>query len=173
MEATVRAALRNAGCVVTSSTFSAPMYTTRPSRICLRCSLPLLSILVVVDLVEDAAAARGERAMVDAGRPAGVRRRETLLAAFALLIVAHDEVALHHVDLFPVVVDEGHGRERACIDLEKARAASLLRLLVQIGGEDLLPEARWIARRALPAGAEVDLYEFEMLLGSHAASCIR
>src|SRR4051812_31113004 len=124
MEATVRAALRNAGCVVTSSTFSAPMYTTRPSRICLRCSLPLLSILVVVDLVKDAAAARGERAVMHARGPAGVGRGEALLAALALRVVADDQVALHHVDLFPMVVDEGHRGEGAGIDLEQARAAA-------------------------------------------------
>src|SRR6188472_2475513 len=162
MEATVRAALRNAGCVVTSSTFSAPMYTTRPSRICLRCSLPLLSILVVVDLVEDAATARGEGAVVHAGWPAGVRGRQALLAALSLRVVAHDQVPLHHIDLFPMVVHERLGGKSAGVDLQQPRAAALFRLLVEIGGEDLLPEARRIARRALPARGEVYLYEFEM-----------
>src|SRR4051812_15750847 len=145
-----RAALRNAGCVVTSSTFSAPMYTVRPSRNCLRCSLPFFST-VVVDFVENAAPVRGERSMRHAGRPAGVSGREALLAALALLVVADDQVALHHVDLFPVIMHERLGGKGARVDLEQSRAASLLRLLVQVGSEDLLPEPRRIAFGPLPA----------------------
>src|SRR5688572_23112348 len=101
------------------------MYTTRPSRSDFRCSFPLLSMarsLVVMDLVQDAAAARGERAVVHARRPAGIGRRECLRAALALLVVAHYEVTLHHVDLFPVVMHEGLGGKRARLDLEQARA---------------------------------------------------
>jgi hypothetical protein len=100
---------------------------------------PVLSI--VVNLVKDAAAAGSERAVVHARRPAGIGRRDALLAAFALLVVADHEVALHDVDLFPVVVYERLGRERTGVDLEEPRAAALLVLLVEIGREDLLPEA--------------------------------
>src|SRR5687768_11222610 len=163
-----RAPLRNAGCVVTSSTRSAPIYTTRPSRSDSRCSLPLFSI--IVNLVKDAAAARGERAVVHTRRSAGVSRREALLSALALLVVADHEVALHDIDLFPVIVHEGLGGERAGLDLEQPRAAALLRFLVEVGGEDLLVEAGWIARRHFPAVIQVDAYELEVLLGSHAAS---
>src|SRR5918996_4837397 len=121
-----RAPLRNAGCAVTSSTLSEPMYTTRPSRSDSRCSLPVLSMtggLVVVDLVQDAAALGSERAVVHAGRPAGIGVGARGPPSLSLLVVADDEVALHHVHLFPVVVDEGLGGERARIDSEKARAA--------------------------------------------------
>src|SRR5688572_16603599 len=163
-----RAPLRNAGCVVTSLTRSEPMYTTRPSRRDSRCSLPVLSI--VVNLVQDAAAAGGERAVVHARRPAGVGRREALLPALALLVVSDDEIALHHVHLFPVVVHEWLGGERARLDLQQPRAAAFLVRLVQVGGEDLLVEARRVARRPLPAGLQVDIDELQMLLGFHAAS---
>src|SRR3954470_1761395 len=166
MEALQRAALRNAGCVVTSSTFSAPMYTTRPSRNCLRCSLPFFST-VVVDFVEDAAPMRGERSVPHAGRPAGVGGREALLTALPLLVVADDQVALHDVHLLPMVMHERLGGKRARVDLEESRAASLLRLLVQVRREDLLPETRRIALRPLPAARQVDLDEFQVLLRLH------
>src|SRR5438045_9441231 len=119
-----RAALRNAGWVVTSSTFSAPMYTTRPSRNCLRCSLPFFST-VVVDFVEDAAPVRGERSVRHAGRPAGVGGRKALLTALALLVVADDQVALHNVDFFPIVVHERRRGKGARVDLAQSRAASM------------------------------------------------
>src|SRR6185295_4211879 len=105
------------------------MYTTRPSRSDSRCSAPVLSI--VVDLVQDAAAAGGERAVVHARRAAGVGGREALLPALALLVVADHQVALHHVHLFPVVVHERLGGERAGLDLEQPGAAAFFVLLVE------------------------------------------
>src|SRR5690242_13252357 len=117
-----RAALRNAGCAVTSSTRSPPMYTTRPSRSCSRCSAPLLSI--VVNLVEDAAALGGERAVLHARRAAGIGGGEALFAAAPLSVISDDEIALHDEHLFPVVVHEGLGREGARVDPEQPRAAA-------------------------------------------------
>src|SRR3954470_16451299 len=160
------AGLRNAGWVVTSSTFSAPMYTVRPSLSCRRCSLPFFST-VVVDLVEDAAAVRSERTVVHARRPAGVGGREALLAAFAFLVVADDEIALHYVDLLPMVMHERLGGEGAGVDLEQARAAAFLRLLVQVRGEDLLPEPLRVTLRSLPAARQVHFDELQVLLGLH------
>src|SRR5437667_11067898 len=123
--------------------------------------------LVVVDLVQDAPAFRGKRPMVHAGRPAGIGGCEALLAALAPFVVAADEVALHHVDLFPVVVHERLGGEGARLDLQQARAAAALRLLVEVLGEDLLVEARRVAGRPFPAGVEIDAHEFEMRFGFH------
>src|SRR5438067_10061011 len=119
---------------------------------------------VVVNFVKDAAALGRERAVMHARRTAGIGRREGLLAAPALRIVADDQVAVHHVDLFPVIVHEGLGGKGAGLDLEETRAASFLRRLVEIRCQDLLVEAWRIARRALPDGVEIDLYELEMLL---------
>src|SRR5258706_4067838 len=103
------------------------------------------------------------------GRPAGIGRREALLAAAPLRVVADDEVALHHVHLFPVIVDERHGRKRARLDLQEPRAAALLVRLVEIRGKDLLVEARRIARRHFPSRLQIDLHELEMLLRFHHA----
>src|SRR3989442_80400 len=125
--------------------------------------------LVIVDLVEDAAALGGERPVVHARRAAGVGRREALLATAALRIVADDEVAVHHVDLFPVIVHEGLGGKRAGLDLQEARAAALLPRLVEIRCQDLLVEARRIAGWPLPAGVQIHLHKFEMLLRLHQA----
>src|SRR6185436_12627536 len=143
------------------------MYTTRPSRSDSRCSAPVLSI--VVNLVQDAAAAGSERAVVHAGRAARVGRREALLAALALLVVANHQVALHHVDLFPVVVHERLGGERTGLDLQQPRAAAALVFLVQIAGQDLLVEARRVARRHFPAALQVDLHELQVLFRRHQA----
>src|ERR1051325_1382459 len=132
--------------------------------------------LVVMQLVQDAAALGGERTVLHARRTAGVGRGEGLLAAAALRVVADDEVAVHDVHLLPVVVHERLGRICARLDFQEARAAALLVGLVEIRGEDLLVEARRVARRALPAGIEIDFDELEMLLGLHPdllhASCV-
>src|SRR2546423_533356 len=142
------------------------MYTTRPSRSESRCSAPVFSMarllsggLVVMHLVQDAAALGGERAVLHARRPAGIGRCERLLTAAALRVVADDEIAVHDVHLLPVVVHEGLGRKGARLDLQEPRAAAALSLLVEVRGEDLLVEARRIARRALPAGVEIDFDE--------------
>src|SRR5262245_64196082 len=103
-----------------------------------------------------------------AGRAAGIGRGEGLFTALPLLVVADYEIALHHVDLLPVVVHEGLGGEGAGLDLEEPRAAAALRRLVEIRGEDFLPEPRRIARRAFPSRVQVDFDEFEMLLRLHA-----
>src|SRR6266850_2643973 len=148
----------------------------RPSFSDSRCSFPLFSMtrplsggLVIVDFVEDAAAPGGERPMVHARRTAGVGRCEALLAAAALSVVADDQVAVHYVDLFPVIVDEGLGGIGAGLDLEQPRTAALFMNLVEVAGQDLLVKAGRIARWAFPAGVEIDLDEFEMLLGLHQA----
>src|SRR5207237_8001499 len=148
--------------------------TTRASRNDSRCSAPVFSMgcllpggLVVVHLVQDAAALGGERTVLYPRRPAGVRRGERLLAAASLGVVADDEVAMHDVHLFPVVVHERLGRISAGLDLEEPGAAAALILLVEVGAEDLLVEARRIARRAFPAAVEIDFDEFQMLLRLH------
>src|SRR2546425_1376962 len=123
--------------------------------------------MVVVDLVKNASASGCERTVVHAWGPTGIGRCEALLAALALPVVAHHQVALEHVDLFPVVVHERLGGEGAGLDLQQARAAAALRLLVEVRGEDLLVETRRVARRPFPAGLEIDAHEFEMRFGFH------
>src|SRR5438132_6276910 len=130
---------------------------------------PLPGGLVIVDLVQDAAPLRGERTVVHARRPAGIGRCEGLLAAATLRVVADDQIPMHHVHLFPVVVHERLGGIGTRLYLQEPRAAALLLRLVEVGGENLLVEARRIARRPLPAGFQVDFDEFEMLLGLHQA----
>src|SRR3954470_19199378 len=107
-----------------------------------------------------------------AGRPAGVGRREGLLAAATLLVVADDQVPLHDIHLLPVIVHERLGGVRARLDLQEPRAAAALIHLVEIACQDLLVEARRIARWALPAAGEIDPHEFEMLLGLYAPSSL-
>src|SRR5260221_3231233 len=125
--------------------------------------------LVIVDFVQDAAAFRSERTVVHARRTACVGRREALLAPAALRVVAHDQLSMHHVDFFPVVVHERLGGKCARLDLEEPRAAAGLFHFIKIGGQDLLVEARRIVRRRLPARLQIDFDELEMLLGLHQA----
>src|SRR5260221_779296 len=125
--------------------------------------------LVIVDFVQDAAAFRSERTVVHARRTACVGRREALLAPAALRVVAHDQLSMHHVDFFPVVVHERLGGKCARLDLEEPRAAAGLFHFIKIGGQDLLVEARRIVRRRLPARFQIDFAELEMLLGLHQA----
>src|SRR5260221_12689909 len=125
--------------------------------------------LVIVDFVQDAAAFRGERTVVHARRTAGVGPREALPAGAALRVGAHDQISMHHVGFFPVVVHERLGGKCARLDLEEPRAAAGLFHFIKIGGQDLLVEARRIVRRRLPARLQVDFDELEMLLGLHQA----
>src|SRR2546427_5246798 len=96
--------------------------------------------MVVVDLVKNASASGCERTVVHAWGPTGIGRREALLAALALLVVADDEVALHHIHLFPVVVHERLGGEGARLDLQQPGAASELVDLVEVPGEGFFVE---------------------------------
>src|SRR5690349_3088278 len=128
--------------------------------------------LVVMDLVQDAAALGGKRAVLHARWPAGIGRRKALLAAAPLGIVADDQVPVHDIHLLPVIVHEGLGRISARLDFEQPRAAAALIRLVEIARQNLLVEARRIARRALPAGVEIHAHELEMLLGLHAPSSL-
>src|SRR5687767_15825364 len=152
------------------------MYTTRPSRSDSRWSLPVFNIArsfrysVIVHFMQDAAAARGERAVVNARRAAGVSRREALLAALALLVVTHHQVALHQVHLLPMVVHERLGRECAGLDLQQPGAAAALVLLIQVRRQDLLVEPRRISGRHFPPVLQVDVDELQVLFGLHAAS---
>src|SRR5438552_1337493 len=144
----------------------------RPSRSDSRCSAPVFSMargFVVVNFVKNAAALGRERAVMHARRTAGIGRREGLLAAASLRVVADDQVAVHNVDLFPVIVHEGLGRKGAGLDLEEPRAAAFLRRLVEIRCQDLLVEARRIAGWPFPAGVQIHLHKFEMLLRLHQA----
>src|SRR5439155_16916851 len=74
---------------------------------------------------------------------------------------------LHDVNLFPVVVYEGLGGERAGLDLQEPRTAAALFRFVEIRCEDLLVAAGRVAGRPLPARRQVDFHEFKMRFGFH------
>src|SRR4051794_11235841 len=112
-----------------------------------------------MDLEQRAAAVRLERAVRRAGRPTRVGAGRKILAALALRIVAHGEVAVQQVDLFPIFVDEGIGGVDPRLEAQQARAAARPGFLVEAAGQDLLLDAGRIAGRRLPAAAGVDLVE--------------
>src|SRR5690348_7832191 len=79
--------------------------------------LPLFAaLIVIVDLVKHAAAVRFEGTVINAGRAAGVSRAQELLTAFALIVVADDQIAGDEIYLFPMIVHEWRRRIRARIE---------------------------------------------------------
>src|SRR5919201_1086555 len=124
----------------------------------------LLALVVVVNLVEHAAALGLERAVVDARRPAGIGRRVEGFAAFALRIVADDEIAGNQIDLLPMVVHERRGREDAGLDAQETGAASHFARFVEIACQNFLLDPRGRAGRGGPATVHVHAGEFEMRL---------
>src|SRR6516162_3147884 len=105
------------------------------------------ALIVIMDLVEHATALGFERPVIDTGRAAGVGRRFERLATLAFLVVADDEVAGDHIDLFPMIVHEGRGRVCTGIEAKEPGAASHLVRLVEVACENLLLDARWVPCR--------------------------
>src|SRR5262249_52497723 len=84
------------------------------------------ALVVIVNLVQQAAALGLERPVISARRPASISRGVERLAALALRIVADDEVAGNEIDLFPMVVHERSGGVDTGIEAQEPRAASHL-----------------------------------------------
>src|SRR5262252_3784317 len=124
----------------------------------------LAALVVVVDLVQHAALVRLERAVMGAGRPAGIRRRHEAFAALALRVVADDQVALEEIDLLPVVMHEWRRGVDAGLEAQQPRAAAHLLRLVEIASKDLLLDARRVAGRRVPAILHIDAREFDVRL---------
>src|SRR5215469_6867837 len=129
------------------------------------------STRVVMGLVKEAAAVRFERAVHSTRGPTGVRARWEVLAAAALCVVANGQVALDQIDLLPVFVNKGLGREHAGGKAQEASAAAAAPLFVEGAGQDLLLDAGRVAGRGRPPGTHVDAVKFEMrLVDGHEAT---
>src|SRR5215475_6944021 len=113
---------------------------------------------------QQAAGFRLERSVIRAGRPTGIGVGRKRLAPPTVSIVADDEVARNQINLLPVIVDEGSGRENAGCKSQQARARAAFGLLIERAGQDLLLNSLGVARRRLPAGAHVKGVELSMLL---------
>src|SRR5262245_46803985 len=124
----------------------------------------LLALVVIVNLIEEAAALRLERAVVDARRPAGIGGRVERFAAFALLIVADDEIAGDQIDLLPMVVHERRGGEDTGLDAQETGAAAHFARLVEVACQNFLLDPRGIAGRRGPATVHVHAGKLEMRL---------
>src|SRR5262249_57487945 len=77
-----------------------------------------LAFVVVVELVEQAAAIRLERPVINARRATGIGRGVERFAALSLRVVADDEVARDQIDLLPMVVHERRGGVNAWIEAQ-------------------------------------------------------
>src|SRR5215467_3145147 len=112
---------------------------------------------------QQAAGFRLERSVIRAGRPTGVGVGRKRLAPLTFSVVADDEVARNQINLLPVIVDEGSGREDTWCKSQQARARAAFGLLIERAGQDLLLNSLGVARRRLPAGAHVEGVELPML----------
>src|SRR5262249_48618698 len=130
------------------------------SALCLFLAL----VVVVVELIEQAAAVRLERPVVDARRPAGIGRGVECFAALSLRVVADDEVARDQIDLLPLVVRERRGGVDAGVEAQQPGAAAHLAALVEVARENFLLDPRGVAGRRGPAGVHVHAGKFKMRL---------
>ncbi len=95
-----------------------------------------------------------------AGRPHRVGIASEFLAAFALLVVADDQIARHQENFFPIIVDERLGRVDAGREAQKSGAVAAPRFFVELAGDDLLLNARRITGRRMPAFVHIEGVEF-------------
>src|SRR5206468_8515708 len=103
-------------------------------------------------------------------RPAGVGAWRKVFAASAFGVVADGEVARDQINLFPIFMDEGCGREYSRRKPQQAGATAAMAFLVEVARQDLLLDASRIAGRGRPASAHIDAVEFEMgLIDGHGA----
>src|SRR6185437_5493904 len=78
----------------------------------------------IVRLEQIAPGLRRERTVMHARRAHAVGRARELLAALAIGIAAADQIALRQEHLFPVFMDERHGRIGARLDAQDAGAVA-------------------------------------------------
>src|SRR5215831_1120518 len=115
-----------------------------PSVSC-RSRLTLFPALVVImNLVEQAAAIRFEWAVINARRSARIGRRFERLAAPALRVIADDQIAGNQINFLPVVVHERRRGVDARSKPQQPRSAAHLARFVEIAGQDLLLNAGWV-----------------------------
>ena len=115
-----------------------------------------------MELEQEAAAVGLERAVESAGRAAGECGGGEFFAAFAVFVVADDQIALEQVHLFPMIVDEGRGCIFAGNKAQDARAAAAFAVLVQIGHQDFLGDAVRIAFQRFKAAVHIERKKFKM-----------
>src|SRR5215475_350716 len=94
------------------------------------------AFVVVVELIEQAAAIRLEWPVINARRPAGIGRGGERFAALSLRVVADDEVARDQIDLLPMVVHERRGGVDAGIEAQQPCAAAHLAAFVEVAREN-------------------------------------
>src|ERR1700680_3312475 len=120
------------------------------------------AFVIIVDFEQHAALLRFEWAVMNAGRPAGIGRAVKSFATFSLRIIADDQIAGEEINLFPMIVHKGRGREHAGVEAQQARPASGLGLFVDIAREGFLLDAGRIALRRRPARTHIERRKFEM-----------
>src|SRR5690606_26577923 len=105
-----------------------------------------------------------ERAMISAGRTAGISVGFERLATFAILVIADRQVTGEQEDFFPVIMHERLGREHTRLKAQQAGTGAALVFLIQRAGEDLLLDAGRVARGNLPSILHIERVKLVVLL---------
>src|SRR6266478_6034415 len=134
--------------------------------------LALHGLVVIVHLEQKATRFRLERPVERSRRAARIRIGTEARPAFAVPVVADDQIARDEIHLFPVVVHERLGRMHAGGEAQMSRAETTLVLLVEESRKNLLPDPVGITRQFFPAAVEVDFVELLVFfLDCHVVSC--
>src|SRR5882762_10232614 len=155
-----------------SSCASAAIGRRTTSAMGLPWRLALRGLVVIVHLEQKATRFRLERPVRRSRRAARIRIGTEARAAFAVPVVADDQIARDEIHLFPVVVHERLGRMHAGGEAQMSRAETTLVLLVEESREHLLPDPVGITGQFFPAAVEVHFVELLVLfLDCHGVSC--
>src|SRR5579863_4110237 len=100
--------------------------------------------------------------MMNARRTAGVGRTEKRVAAIPRGIIADRQIASEQINLFPMIVHERRGCERARVKAQQPRPAAGLAVFVQIACKDLLLDAFGISLRRRPARLHIESEKLDM-----------
>ena len=106
---------------------------------------------------QQAALVAPERAVLYVGRPDRIGHGAEGLSAYG-------QGTGKLENFLPVLVLEGLRREHARVEFQAARAYASAVLLVEVPGNDLMPDTRRIIRDRLPASVQIDGVELLVLL---------
>jgi len=112
--------------------------------------------IVIVDLQQQTTLFRFEWPVVYAGRPAGVSIRLKACAIPPVLIIAHYKVAGDQVNLLPVVMYKGLGRENAGLKTQEAGTRATPGLFIEFSGKNFLFDAAGITGWSNPSLGHVE-----------------
>jgi hypothetical protein len=112
--------------------------------------------IVIVDLEQQTTFFGFEWSVVYAGRTAGVGVGLKAGAIPSVLIIAHDQVARNQVNLLPIVMYKGPGRENAGLETQEPSTRATPGLFIEFSGKNFLFDTAGITRWSYPSVGHVE-----------------